>query len=135
MPDPSRFLRKNGRTSPGRLELSPKIAVVKLGQAGLFLGGSGLEGARKMIAVAFSTMAILALVSILAHWMMRIRLMRLDSSKDRIEWLSFRTGDDVLNTYQALFPESVLPRFYRLLFWAVIIVAAVLLFASLILKV
>jgi len=62
-----------------------------------------------MVAIAFFAMVIFALVSIVVHWTMRIRLMRLDSTKDRIEWLSFRGGDDVLNTYEALFPQSVLP--------------------------
>ena len=59
-----------------------------------------------MVAIAFSTMVILGLVSIVMHWTMRIRLMRLDSTRDRIEWLSFRGGDDVLNTYEALFLEA-----------------------------
>jgi hypothetical protein len=48
-----------------------------------------------MFAIAFSAMVILALVSIVVHWTMRVRLMRLDSTKDRIEWLSFHGGDDV----------------------------------------
>lgn len=86
-----------------------------------------------MVAIAFSTMVILALVSILAHWTMRIRLMRLDSTRDRIEWLSFR--GDVLNTYEALFPRSVLPRFCRFVFWTAIVVAGVGLCRILILKV
>lgn len=88
-----------------------------------------------MFAIAFSAMVILALVSIVVHWTMRIRLMRLDSTKDRIEWLSFHRGDDVLNTYEALFPRSVLPRFCRLVFWAAIVIAAVGLCAVVVLKV
>jgi hypothetical protein len=86
-----------------------------------------------MVAIAFSTMVVLAFLSTVAHLIMRIRLLRLDATRDRIEWLSFRSGDDVLNTYEALFPRSVLPRFCRLAFWAVI-VAAVGLCAFLILK-
>ena len=62
------------------------------------------EGRTHMVAIAFSAMVILGLVSTVMHWTMRIRLMRLDSNRDRIEWLSFRGGDDVLNTYEALFP-------------------------------
>jgi hypothetical protein len=88
-----------------------------------------------MFAIAFSAMAILALVSIVVHWTMRIRLMRLDSTKDRIEWLSFHGADDVLNTYEALFPRSVPPRFCRLVFWTAIVIAAVGLCAIVILKV
>ena len=87
-----------------------------------------------MVAVAFFAFVILALVDI-AFWLaMRIRLMRMDSARDRIEWLSFRSGDDVLDTYAALFPRSVLPRFCRFLFWTAIIMAAVGLCAIVILK-
>jgi hypothetical protein len=80
-----------------------------------------------MFAIAFSAMVILALVSSGFYFAMRIRLMRVDSAKDRIEWLSFRSGDDVLVTYEALFPRSVLPRFCRFVFWATIVFAAVIL--------
>jgi hypothetical protein len=88
-----------------------------------------------MVAVAFLAGVILALVSIVLHWTMRIRLMRLDSARDRIEWLSFRSGDDVLNTYEALFPRSTLPRFCPFVFWTAIALAAVGLCAIAILKV
>ncbi len=88
-----------------------------------------------MFAIAFSTMVILALVSLVVHWTIRIRLMRLDSTRDRIEWLSFRGGDEVLKTYETLFPRSVLPRFCRVVFWTAIVVATVGLCAIVILKV
>jgi hypothetical protein len=87
-----------------------------------------------MFAIAFFATVILTILSIIAHWTMRIRLMRLDSTRDRIEWLSFHGGDDVLNTYEALFPRSVLPRFCRLVFWTALI-AAIGLCAVVILKV
>ena len=82
-----------------------------------------------MVAVVFAAIVILALVSGTFYWAMRIRLMKADSARDRIEWLSFRNGDDVLNTYEALFPTSILPRFCRYVFWAFIACAAALLFA------
>lgn len=53
-----------------------------------------------MVAVVFSAILILGLVSLFMHWVMRIRLLRLDSGRDKIEWLSFRSGDDVLSTYE-----------------------------------
>ena len=87
-----------------------------------------------MVAVAFSAMVILALVSSAFYFGMRIRLMRADSARDRIEWLSFRSGDDVLKTYAALFPRSVLPRFCRFVFWTLIAFAAVGLCAVVVLK-
>lgn len=80
-------------------------------------------------------MVILALLSIVIHWTMRIRLIRLDSTRGRIEWLGLRGGDDVLDTYEALFPRSVLPRFCRLVFWAAVVFAAVGLCAVVVLKV
>ena len=87
-----------------------------------------------MVAVAFSVMVIVALASIAMHWVMRIRLLRLDSARDRIEWLSFRGGDDVVSTYEAMFPRSVLPRFCRFAFWTALVVAAMGLCAILILR-
>jgi hypothetical protein len=88
-----------------------------------------------MVAVAFVALVILALVNIAFWGAMRIRLMRMDSpAKDRIEWLSFRSGDDVLDTYAALFPRSVLPRYCRVAFWTVIVSAAIVLCAMTMLK-
>ncbi len=88
-----------------------------------------------MVAIAFSAMVALALVSGAFYFVMRIRLMRVDSARDRIEWLSFRSSDEVLDTYGALFPRSVLPRFCRFVFWMVIVIGAVDLCATITLKV
>jgi hypothetical protein len=87
-----------------------------------------------MVAIAFLALVILALVNIAFWWVMRIRLMRVDSARDRIEWLSFRSGDNVLDRYAALFPRSVLPRYCRFAFWAVIVSAAIVLCAMTLLK-
>ena len=87
-----------------------------------------------MVAVAFLALVILALVNIAFWWVMRIRLMRMDSARDRIEWLSFRSGDDVLDAYATLFPHSVLPRYCRFAFWTVIVSAAIVLCAMTMLK-
>jgi hypothetical protein len=80
-----------------------------------------------MFAIAFFGMVILALVSSTFYLLMRVRLTRVDSARDRIEWLSFRISDDVLATYEALYPRSVLPRFCRFVFWTTIVFAAVIL--------
>ena len=87
-----------------------------------------------MVAVGFSALVILGLVSLVMHWAMRMGLLRLDSARDRIEWLSFRSSDDVLSTYDGLFPNSVMPRFCRFVFWAAVVGGAVVLCAILILK-
>ena len=79
-----------------------------------------------MVAVAFSALVVMALFSIAFHWVMRIRLMRRDSARDKLAWLS-RGSSEVYETYEALFPASWLPRFCRFAFWTVIAVAAVVL--------
>jgi hypothetical protein len=78
-----------------------------------------------IVAVVLAAIVMLALLSSGVYWAMRVRLMKLDSARDRIEWLSFRSSDEVLSTYQAMFPQSLLPRFCRFIFWTVIICAAV----------
>jgi hypothetical protein len=75
------------------------------------------------VAVAFSAVVVLALMSNGVYWAMRVRLMKMDSARDRIEWLSFRSSDEVLSTYEAMFPQSLLPRFCRITFWTFIICA------------
>ena len=87
-----------------------------------------------MVGVAFLAFVILALVNIAFWWVMRIRLMRMDSARDGIEWLSFRSDDDVLDTYAALFPHSVLPRYCRFAFWTIVLSAAIALCAMTMLK-
>ena len=87
-----------------------------------------------VVFAVFSAMVILALVSGAFYFAMRIRLMRVDSARDRIEWLSLRSSDDVLATYEALFPRTVLPRFCRFVFWMVIVIGAVGLCGTIILK-
>jgi hypothetical protein len=82
-----------------------------------------------MVGVAFLAFVILALVNIAFWWVMRIRLMRMDSARDGIEWLSFRSDDDVLDTYAALFPHSVFPRYCRFAFWTIVLSAAIVLCA------
>ena len=84
-----------------------------------------------MFGLLFSVLGIIALLSAAFHIAMRIRLMRMDAARDRIEWLSFRGSTEVMDTYQALFPRSVLPRFCRFAFWTVIFCAAVVLCAIL----
>ena len=78
-----------------------------------------------VVFAVFSAMVVLGLVSGAFYFAMRIRLMRADSARDRIEWLSLRSSDDVLDAYEALFPRSVLPRFCHFVWWTVIVVGAV----------
>lgn len=82
-----------------------------------------------MFGLLFAVLVVIGLLSTAFHTAMRIRLMRMDAARDRIEWLSFRGSTEVMDTYQALFPRSVLPRFCRFAFWTLIIFAAVALCA------
>jgi hypothetical protein len=82
-----------------------------------------------MFGFLFLVLVLIAILSTAFHTAMRIRLMRMDAARDRIEWLSFRGSAEVMDTYQALFPRSFLPRFCRFAFWTFIFCAAVILCA------
>src|SRR6266853_5914879 len=71
------------------------------------------NGPPAMFGLIFSVLAIIALLSMAFHITMRIRLLKMDAARDRIEWLRFRGSTEVMDTYQALFPRTVLPRFCR----------------------
>jgi hypothetical protein len=88
---------------------------------------------RVLFDVAFSALVFMAVVSGACYVVMRIRLMRMDTARSRIEWLSLRSGDEVLDTYEGLFPGSFLPRFCRGAFWTFIVVVLVV-FACSVLK-
>lgn len=80
-----------------------------------------------MFGAMFSAFIVVALLCTVFHTAMRIRLMRVDRARDRVEWLSFRSSTQVMDAYQSLFPRSVLPRFCRFAFWGLIFSAALLL--------
>jgi len=82
-----------------------------------------------MFGLMFSALLVIALLCTAFHIAMRIRLMRTDTARDRIEWLSFRGSTEVMDTYQSLFPRSLLPRFCRIAFWGFILCVAVVLCA------
>ena len=75
-----------------------------------------------MIAVAFFTLVGMALVGIALNLVIRIRLMKRDTARDRLDWLS-RGSAEAWDTYKALFPNSSMPRFLRIIFWAVVVFA------------
>jgi hypothetical protein len=82
-----------------------------------------------MFGLLFAVLVVIGLLSTVIHTAMRIRLMRMDAGRNRIEWLSLRGWAEVMDTYQTLFPRSSLPRFCRFVFWDFIIFAAILLCA------
>jgi hypothetical protein len=86
-----------------------------------------------MVGIAFSALVLMALVSIVFNFATRIRLMKHDTARDKLAWLS-RGSSEVWDTYEALFPGSYVPRFQRFAFWTVIICAALLLVSAVLLK-
>lgn len=82
-----------------------------------------------MFGLLFLALVIIGLVSNVLHMTMRLRPLRIDPARDRIEWLSFRSWNEVVETYQEPFPQSALPRFCRVAFWAFIALAAIAPFA------
>lgn len=79
-----------------------------------------------MVVVAlFLALPILAGVNLAFYWAMLIRLMRMDSARNR---------NDVLRTYAALFPNSVLPRYCRFASWTLLVCATIILSATMMLK-
>ena len=75
-----------------------------------------------MVAIAFSILVAIALLSIYSDLAMRFRLTMREVSRDKLVW--WRSGQsEVTDAYQELFPRSRLPLFARFAFWLVLIVA------------
>lgn len=86
-----------------------------------------------MVGVAFSVLVLMALLGIVFNIVIRIRLMKHDTARDRLAWLS-RGSSEVWDTYEALFPGSFMPRYLRFLFRALIVCAALALISAVLLK-
>jgi len=80
-----------------------------------------------MLAVLFSILVVMAVLSICSELFMRIRVTKRETS-DKIAWWR-RGGDEVVAAYQELFPNSQLPLFRRFVFWLVIAWSAAVLLA------
>jgi len=83
-----------------------------------------------MFGVFFSILVAMALVSICAEVIMRVRLTKREPSRDKLAWWR-RGGDQLAATYEEVFPQSRLPLFRRFAFWLVLTWAAVLPFSML----
>jgi len=82
-----------------------------------------------MFGVFFSILVVVALLSILGEFVMRVRITR-RVSHDKIAWWR-RGGDEVAASYAEVFPGSRLPFFSRFLFWLLVTCAGVLVFSML----
>src|SRR5882762_3724662 len=66
-----------------------------------------------MVGTFFSLLVVMALVSICGEIVMRVRLTKQETSRDKLAWWR-RGGDQVAATYEELFPHSHIPAFRRL---------------------
>jgi hypothetical protein len=86
-----------------------------------------------MVGIAFLALMLMALVSMAFNIAIRIRLMKHDTARDKLAWLS-RGSSEVWDTYEALFPGSYMVRFSRFVFWTVLACAAIALVCTVLLK-
>ena len=82
-----------------------------------------------MLGVLFSVLVIVALLTGCSEIVMRIRLTK-RASCDKIAWWR-RGGDEVVASYEEIFPDSRLPLLRRFAFWLVVAFAAVVLLSIL----
>ena len=83
-----------------------------------------------MIAIVFSILVLMAILSICGNIVMRVRLSKREPSRDKLVWWR-RGSDEVSSTYEELFPRSHLPMLSQFAFWLVLAFALVILIASL----
>jgi hypothetical protein len=76
-------------------------------------------GVRAAIALVFPVLVLMGLATILGEIVMRVRLTKLEPSRDKLVWWR-RGGDEVSATYQEAFPKSKLPLLRMLVWWIVI---------------
>ena len=82
-----------------------------------------------MVAVFFSILGIMALLSSGSELVMRIRVTKMEP-RDKIAWWR-RGGDEVVAAYEELFPNSWLPVVRQFAFWLLVGFCAVVLLSVL----
>jgi hypothetical protein len=83
-----------------------------------------------MIAIVFSILVLVAVLSVCSNIVIRVRLTTADPTGDRLVWWR-RSSDEASRMYEQLFPGSYLPLFIQTTFWIVLSVATVVLIAIL----
>jgi len=83
-----------------------------------------------MFGIFFSILVLVGLLSICGEIVMRVRLTRNETSRDKLGWWR-RGGDEVAATYEGLFPRSRRPLFRRFAFWLFLVWSAVMLLSIL----
>jgi hypothetical protein len=80
-----------------------------------------------MFGIFFSILVAVALLSFFGEIVMRVRLTRRETSRDKLAW--WRRGDEVAATYEEVFPHSRIPLFRRFVFWFFVLLSGVLVFS------
>lgn len=83
-----------------------------------------------MFAIFFSILVLMAILSICSNIVMRVRLTKAESSRDKLVWWR-RGSDEVTAMYEELFPGSYTPMFSQFAFWLILASALVVLIAHL----
>jgi hypothetical protein len=83
-----------------------------------------------MFGVFFLILVAVAVLSICGEIVMRVRLTRHETSRDKLAWWR-RGGDEVASTYAELFPRSYIPEFRRVVFWCFLAFCAGVVIATL----
>jgi hypothetical protein len=83
-----------------------------------------------MFTIFFSILVLIGILSIVSNVVIRLRLTRRESSRDKLVWWR-RSSDEVNGIYAEVFPGSYLPRFSQFGFWLVLAAAVVILGAYL----
>jgi len=79
----------------------------------------------RMFGIFFSILVAVALLSIFGEIVMRVRLARRETSRDKLAWWR-RGGEEVAATYEEAFPRSRIPFFRRFVFWFFVLLSGVL---------
>jgi hypothetical protein len=85
-----------------------------------------------MVAVCFTVLAVIAIVSISVEIVMRVRLTQREIPSQKLLWWR-RGGDDVEEAYQELFPGTQFP-FLRKLAFGLVAADALMLLVSILWK-
>jgi hypothetical protein len=78
-----------------------------------------------VVGILFAILVVMALLSICGEIVMRVRLTKRDTSRDKLAWWR-RGGDEVTAAYEELFPHTPIPILRRFVFWLVLASAVVI---------
>ncbi len=86
-----------------------------------------------MVGICFSVLVIMGLANICGEIVMRISLTKREPARNKLAWWRYG-GDEVVETYEQLFPRSLLPLLRRVTFWSFVAFSGVVLLVMLMSK-